>query len=154
MRKLLIIGIAALLNGCTTTSPTTVLDNVTTDKVYNVVFEGSPDLSGKRVLASELEIGEVLTSSEKNGGVTVAKISILSDYDDLMNSNTVFVANDGMLVHEAVGEAGDQLNEGDKIMGFTSRAKLVWYKTKIKVQDAASYTKEKAQQLYNKAGGS
>ncbi len=154
MRKLLILSVAALLHGCTTTTSTTLLDDVSTDKVYNVVFEGSPDLSGKRVLASELEIGEVLTSSEKNAGVTVAKISIDSDYDDLMNSNTVFVAQDGMLVHEVLADEGEQLNEGDKVMGFTSKTKLVWYKTKLKVQDATSYTKQKAQELYKKAGGS
>jgi len=154
MHKLLILGIAALLHGCASTSSTTMLDDVTTDKVYNVVFEGSPDLSGKRVLASELEIGEVLTSSQKNGGVTVAKISIQSEYDDLMNSNTVFVASDGMLVHEALGDEGEPLNEGDKVLGFTSTTKLVWHKTKMKVQDATNYTKQMAQDLYKKAGGS
>ena len=154
MRKLLILSLAALLHGCATTSPTTMLEDVATDKVYNVVFEGAPNLSGKRVMASELEIGEVLTSAEKNGGITVAKISIDSDYDDLMNANTVFVASDGMLVHEVLGDDGEQLNEGDKVMGFTSKAKLVWHKTKLKVQDATSFTKQKAQELYKKAGGS
>ena len=154
MRKLLILSFAVLLHGCATTSSTTLLEDVSTDKVYNVVFEGSPDLSGKRVMASELEIGEVLTSSEKNGGITVAKVSINSDYDDLMNSNTIFVASDGMLVHEVLGDQGDQLDEGDKVMGFTSKAKLVWHKTKMKVQDATSFTKQKAQELYKKASGS
>ena len=154
MQKLLILTLAVLLHGCATTSSTTMLEDVATDKVYNVVFEGSPDLSGKRVMASELKIGEVLTSSEKNGGITVAKISIDSDYDDLMNANTIFVASDGMLVHEVLGEDTARLNEGDKVLGFTSKAKMVWHKTKLKVQDATNFTKQKAQELYKKAGGS
>lgn len=153
MRKFLILSIAVLLHGCASTSSKTLLDEINTDKVYNVVFEGTPDLSGKRVLASEVEIGEVLTSSEENAGVTIAKISIRSEYDEFMNNSTVFVANDGMLVRDVVGDKGEQLNEGDKIMGFTSSAKLAWYKTKMKVQDAASFTKQKASELYKKAGG-
>ena len=153
MRKLLIPFIAVFLTGCATTS-STVLEEVSTDKIYNVVFEGSPDLSGKRVMASDIEIGEVLTSSDKNGGVTVAKVAIESDYDDLMNTNTVFYASDGMLVHDVLGDQGDRLNEGDKVMGFTSKTKLVWHKTKSKVQDLTNSTKEKAAELYKKATGS
>ena len=153
MRKFLILCLAALLHGCATTS-STVLEDVPTDKIYNVVFEGSPDLSGKRVMASDLEIGEVLTSAEKNGGVTVAKVSIDTDYDDLMNTNTVFYADGGMLVHDAMGDEGEQLNEGDKVMGFTSKTKLVWHKTKSKVQNVTNSTLQKAQELYKKAAGS
>ena len=71
-----------------------------------------------------------------------------------MDSNTVFVATDGMLVHEAIDEDGEQFNEGDKVMGLTNKINLVWYKTKMKVLDATSYTRQKAQEIYKKAGGS
>jgi len=152
MYKYLLLALVLILQGCATTSSTTVVEDLETDKIYNVVIEGKPELTGKVKNESNVAIGEILTSKASSSGVTVAKVSIDFDYDDLIKTNSVFYANDGDLIHTPLNDdAGEPLQEGDKVMGFTGKTQLYWHKTKSAIKGATNATISKAQSLYKSA---
>ena len=152
MYKYLLLALALVLQGCASTSNTAVIEDVETDKIYNVVIEGKPELTGKVKNESNVAIGEILTSKASNSGVTVAKVSIDYDYDELIKTNSVFYASDGDLIHTPLNDDdGESLEEGDKVMGFTGKTQLYWHKTKSAIKGATNATVSKAQSLYKSA---
>ncbi len=152
MYKYILLALALILQGCATTSSTTVVEEIQTDKIYNVVIEGKPELTGDVKNESNVVIGEVLTNKTSSSGVTVAKISIEQEYDEIIQTNSVFYANDGDLVHTKLNDdEGEALEEGDKMMGFTGKTQLYWHKTKSAIKGATNATISKAQELYKGA---
>ncbi|MEE9337900.1 MAG: hypothetical protein V3U87_07450 [Methylococcaceae bacterium] len=45
-------------------------------------------------------------------------------------SNTVLVVIDGRLKTDTVGKTCEPLSEGERLLGFTGKTKLLWFKTK------------------------
>ncbi len=152
MYKYILLALVLILHGCATTSSTTVVEEVEVDKIYNVVIEGEPELTGNVKNESNVVIGEVLTRKTSTSGVTVAKISIDQEYDEVIKTNSVFYASDGDLIHTPLNDdAGESLDEGDKVMGFTGKTQLYWHKTKSAIKGATNATISKAQELYKSA---
>ncbi len=152
MHKYILLALVLVLHGCATTSSTTTIEEVETDKIYNVVIEGKADLTGDVKNESNVLIGEVLTNKTSSSGVTVAKVSIDHEYDELIKTNSIFYASDGDLIHAKLNDdAGEPLEEGDKVMGFTGKTQLYWHKTKSAIKGATNATISKAQELYKSA---
>lgn len=151
MKKIIVLCLFALitLSGCG--SKNVQETAIPQDKVYNVVFEGDPEITDKRVFSSsDFEIGEVLQETSNNSDLTLVKISIKEVHTPLIRSNLVFVATDGHLKAETVGEKGEALSEGGQLLGFTGKTKLLWFKAKSKVTGFSKAAKNKASELYNK----
>ena len=152
MYKYILLALALVVQGCATTSSTTVIEEVETDKIYNVVIDGEADLTGDVKNESNVLIGEVLTNKTSSSGVTVAKIAIDHEYDELIKTNSVFYVSDGDLIHTPLNDdEGEALEEGDKVMGFTGKTQLYWHKTKSAIKGATNATISKAQELYKSA---
>ncbi|HAO20981.1 MAG: hypothetical protein BWK80_07640 [Desulfobacteraceae bacterium IS3] len=142
----------AMTAGCSRLSPEGVNLPVF-DKIYYVVFEGKPELSkGTVYYGDALEIGKILSQQPGANNLYVAKISILNKYNDMMKDTAVFYAGDGKMMYDSVGEVGKPLTEGAKILGFTGKTGVLWFKTKSKVKSLSEAAVNKAQDLYNKAG--
>ncbi|NOT84177.1 MAG: hypothetical protein HOP02_05190 [Methylococcaceae bacterium] len=152
MKKNLLISLFAImmLVGCAAKKDISQI-NIPQDKIYNVIFEGQPDISDKRLMSSSEQIGDVLQQTPSGSDLTVVKVSVKEAYTQTIHSNTVFVVSDGHLNYETVGDVGETLPEGGRLLGFTSKAKLIWFKTKAKVTGMSQATKEKAEQLYKNA---
>jgi hypothetical protein len=136
--------------GCSTMTMDNVKD-VPIDKVYNVIFEKKPEMVKEGVYSEELEIGEVLAQQSAANNMGVIKISIKNEYDDLMKSNVVFYISDSQLKRDTIGDTGEPLSDGAKIMGFPGITSLTWFKTKNTVKDYSDTAIKKAEELYNEA---
>jgi len=152
-----IFGIAVLISltmavGCATLTPD-VVKEIILDKTYNIVFEDKPDILKNEVYANGIEIGKVVDKTLASNNMVVVKISVKSEYNDLMKDNVVFFVSDGRLEYDKVGEEGKPLAEGAKILGFTGKPSLYIFKTKSKVKNLAGDAMNKAEELYNKAFG-
>ncbi len=138
--------------GCSTLTMETVKDiPIAVDKVYNVIFEKKPAMVKEAIYSKDIEIGKVLTQQLAADDMAIAKISIKNEYTSLMKSNVVFYVSDGRLEYETVGEKGEPLSEGAKILGFPGKSSLTWFKTKSKVKNLSNAAVDKAEKLYNKA---
>ena len=73
MYKYLLIALVLVLHGCASTS-SSVMTDVETDKIYNVVIEGEVELTGDVVTETDEVIGEVLSNKTSSSGVSVAKV--------------------------------------------------------------------------------
>jgi len=151
MKNILLISIFAIitLGGCASKNDINDM-SIPQDKIYNVIFEGDPQITDKRLMSSGLQIGDVLLETPSGSGLTVTKISVQEEHTPLIRSNTVFVVKDGYLNYDTVGKAGEPILEGGRLLGFTGKAKLLWFKTKAKVSGMSQAAKIKAAQLYNK----
>ncbi len=155
MKKLLVLsGLLVLLSltGCATMSPDDIKNIPVFDKIYYVIFEGTPTISDPDIRYGEtLTIGRVLDQKPGGNNLLVARISIPPAYTDIIKKSTVFYANDGKLYYDTVGESSEVLPEGGKILGFTGKTGLYWFKTKNKLKTTSDTVINKAQELYNSA---
>jgi ribosomal protein S28E/S33 len=146
----LILSIVAA--GCSSLSMDTVKNLPISDhKLYNVIFEDKPTITAKEVYAGTTEIGKVLDETAASGNLTVVKISVQNEHEHFMRSNVVFYVSEGRLELDTVGDIGEALSEGAKILGFTGKTGLYWFKTKSKVKSLSDSAKSKAEELYNRA---
>ncbi len=154
MKQLFIIAVFLITTtvGCSTMTMDNVKDvSIPIDKVYNVIFEKKPEMVQEGVYSKELEIGEVLDQQSAANNMGIVKISIKNEYDDLMKSNVVFYISDSKLQYDTIGDTGEPLSAGAKILGFTGITSLTWFKTKNKVKDFSNTAINKAEELYNEA---
>lgn len=152
MNKNLLIGLFTLLSlaGCAAKKDLRQV-SIPQDKIYSVIFEGQPNIADKKLMSANVQIGDVLQQTPNGTDLTVVKVSVQEDYTPTIQANTVFVVSDGHLTYDTVGEGSEALPEGGRILGFTSKAKLIWFKTKSKMTGLSQATKEKAEQLYKQA---
>ncbi len=150
MKNFLFIGLFALLiiSGCASKSAKEAV--IPQDKIYNVIFEGDPEITDKRIISSGIQIGDVLTETPNGSDLTIVKISVKEAYTPQIRSNTVFVVENGYLKTDKVGESAEAAQEGDRLLGFTGKTKLLWFKTKAKISGLSKAAKNKAAELYNK----
>jgi hypothetical protein len=153
MKNVLLITIFAIvtLGGCATKNVNEVA--IPQDKIYNVIFEGNPEITDKRLMSSGVQLGDVLTQTRSSSDLTVVKISVKEEHTPRIRSNTVFVVSDGYLKYDTVGEIGEPVPEGGRLLGFTGKTKLLWFKTKAKVKGLSQAAKSQAALLYNQAMG-
>lgn len=151
MKKILVMSLFVFLtlSGCA--SKSTKQAAIPQDKIYTVIFEGDPEITDKRVLsASGTKIGDILLETPSSSDLTLVKISIEEAHVPQILSSTVFVVTKGYLQSDTVGDAGKPVSEGARLLGFTGKTKLLWFKTKAKVSGLSTATKNKAAELYNK----
>lgn len=151
MKKVLLLTVFAIvtLGGCATKEVNEVA--IPQDKIYNVIFDGNPKITDKRLMSSGIHLGDVLLQSPSRSDLTVVKVSVMEEHTPLIRSNTVFVVSDGYLKYDTVGEIGELVPEGGRLLGFTGKTKLLWFKTKAKIKGMSQAAKSQAALLYNKA---
>ncbi len=151
MKKFLVMSLFVflILSGCASKNANEAA--IPQDKIYTVIFEGDPEITDKRVMSSSgTKIGDVLLETPSSSDLTLVKISIEELHTPMIQSNTVFVVTKGYLKTDTVGEMGEPVSEGERLLGFTGKTKLLWFKTKAKVSGLSKATKNKAAELYNK----
>ncbi len=127
MKKALLITIFAFvtLGGCASKDVNEVA--IPQDKIYNVIFEGTPEIADKRLMSSGVHLGDVLTQTQSSSDLTLVKVSVKEEHTPLIRSNTVFVVSDGYLKYDTVGEVGEPVPEGGRLLGFTGKTRLLWF---------------------------
>ncbi|MEE9397822.1 MAG: hypothetical protein V3V31_12500 [Methylococcales bacterium] len=151
MKKVLVMSMVVFLTLAGCASKDIKETAIPQDKIYTVIFEGDPKIIDKQVRSSsDIIIGDILQETPNGSDLTLVKISIEEAHTPMIQSNTVFVATDGYLKSDTVGKMGEPVSEGGRLLGFTGKTKLLWFKTKAKVSGLSKATKNKAAELYNR----
>lgn len=145
------LWIAALVSGCANFSAESVVELPDFDRVYYVIFQENPGLKNDGIFLESMKIGKVIGHKPVDEGLSVAKISIDSKYAELMRDNVVFVVADGGLEYETVGDPATRLGEGAKVLGFSSRTGLYWFRTRNRFRSLSRAAMEKAEALYERS---
>lgn len=156
MKRFVLLGVLisiSLICSCASLTMDNVKAIPVFQKTYYVVFEDKPEIADEGVYASEFKIGKVSSQEPGPEGMVIAKIAVQNEHADLIRDNVVFYISEGKMTLETVGENGKPLEEGAKILGFTGRASLTWFKTKNAVSNISNAAFNKAEKLYNRVVG-
>ncbi|MDM8525619.1 hypothetical protein QUF80_19795 [Desulfococcaceae bacterium HSG8] len=120
-------------------------------KTYYVVFEDKPEIVNEGVFANNFEIGRISSQKPGSEDMVIVTMSVQNENNHLMTDNVIFYVSDGRLTYDTVGDSGNPLQEGAKILGFTGKTGLYWFKTKNKIKNISGAAIDKAQELYDRA---
>lgn len=98
--------------------------------VYFIMFESTPALFDSAVYANGVSVGEIVETATAGNGVTRLAIVINGDQQALMKDSTAFYVSTGRLTHAALAGYGNPIEPGAKVMGFSSRMGMGWFKAK------------------------
>jgi len=116
---------------------------------YAVMFEGKPHLTTPTVYHKGVEIGEVVSASACFGDIIQLTVALNSEYRDLMTENAVFYPAAGHLEFDRLSPAGQPLEDGSPVLGFSSKLSYNWYRVKNLL--GSRKAAEKARRLNEKA---
>ena len=133
-----------MLMGCKLTS------KGSTD-AYVVVFNDPPMLTETTVYLKGQPIGAVMPQTAHTNGVTRIQIAIDAPYLDLMRTNAVFFLSSGKLNYATLKNFGQPLPREAIILGFGSKASLVWFKTRHLLKNPVTAAGREAQRLYQRS---
>ena len=146
---LLFMMIGALMIGVLASTQNSYSE--TGDKTYFVVFENGPEITSNTIYASEAPIGEVLSKEPSKNSTVILKIQIMTKFDDLLTEDTVFFAEGGSLNYFATLGDGHSLPTKGKMLGFTSKKDVYWFKATQRHKENPETPAQIAERLYNQA---
>lgn len=77
-------------------------------------------------------------------------LDIRKEHTGVMRDTTVFVVQDGRLVHAALSEGGTALPEGSNVLGFTDTLQLNLFRARLVMQDIGSILRKSADDIAKK----
>ena len=121
----------------------------TTGNVYFVMFENAPNLFDSRVYSNGVSVGEIVDAGTAGNGVTLLAIVVDGEYKELMKDSTAFYVSSGRLTHAPLAGFGNPVGPGAKLMGFSSRLGMGWFKTKNLMTQTSRAASGRAQELFD-----
>lgn len=119
--------------------------------IYYVIFEKSPNIINEKVYAMDFEIGDIKDKELGNNSIVMVTIKLEKKHKELVRQNGAFVVVDGRLIYESLGgDDNTPLESKSRVLGFASRADMVWFQTKSIVSKFADASLSKIQELYKK----
>ena len=118
---------------------------------YVVVFNDRPMLTETTVYLKGQPIGTIMPQETHANGVTTLQIAIEAAYRDLMRTNAVFYISSGKLYYAALKNFGDPLPPKARILGFESKASMVWFKTKHLLKNPVTAAGRQAERLFQRS---
>jgi hypothetical protein len=122
----------------------------TQTNAYDVMFEKQPRLIDDGVYRNGNRIGTVVSNTQENLPVGRLAVTIDSAFQDVMKTNVVFYVSAGRLELAALGGYGEPLAKETKLLGFGSKASLIWFKAKYLLKNQAVEATQKADRLYRR----
>ena len=113
---------------------------------YSVMFEGTPRLNTPLVYHRGVQIGEIVSARAGFGNVTELKVRLNGEHQDLMTEDAVFYPAAGHLEYNRLSPAGDPLENGAPVLGFSSRLSYAWYRVKTALSSRKAAEKARALQ--------
>lgn len=148
----ILLSITMIL-GCSTLSLENVKDIPVFTKTYYVVFEDKPNVTNEGVYANDFEIGKIASQKPGSEEMVIITISVQNEHNHLMKDNVVFYVANGRLEYDTVGDTGTPLSEGAKMLGFSGKTALYFFKTKYTIKNISNTAVDKAEELYNRVMG-
>lgn len=116
---------------------------------YKVVFDTVPALADDHVYMTDGIIGSITKKDRKGEGV-VLTLDIAKEHVSAMRDTTVFVVQDGRLLHASLAEGGSQLPEGSNVLGFTDNLQLNLFRARLVMQDIGGILRKSADDIAKK----
>jgi len=138
---LMLILVSAAVAGC---NPNTHANT------YDVMFEKKPQLIDDGVYLKANPIGTIVTNATDSAPIGRLAISIDSSFQELMRTNVVFYISSGRLEMASLGGYSEPLAKETKVLGFKSKAALIWFKTRYLLKNQAAVAAKKADKLYQR----
>lgn len=118
-----------------------------TDNVYFVMFESTPNIFDSLVYSNGVSVGEIVGAETAGNGVTRLAIVINDEHRELMKDSAAFYASSGRLIYTALAGYGNPVEPGVNLMGFSSRLGLGWFKAKNLLTRTPRAATRRAEQL-------
>ena len=117
--------------------------------VFFIMFESAPNLFENGVYANGVGIGEIVEKTTAGNGVTRLAIVLNGESRDLLKDSSAFYVSTGRLVHTSLAGFGNPVEPGAKLMGFSSRMGVGWFKTKNLMTQTSRAAAKRAQVLFD-----
>jgi len=117
--------------------------------LFFIMFAGTPTLFENGVYANGVGIGEIVENATAVNGVTRLAIVMNGDGKDLLQDSSAFYVSTGRLTHTTLAGFGNPVEPGAKLMGFSSRMGVGWFKTKNLMTQTSRAAAKRAQELFD-----
>jgi len=117
--------------------------------LFFIMFAGTPTLFENGVYANGVGIGEIVENATAVNGVTRLAIVMNGDGKDLLQDSSAFYVSTGRLTHITLAGFGNPVEPGAKLMGFSSRMGVGWFKTKNLMTQTPRAAAKRAQELFD-----
>jgi len=117
--------------------------------VFFIMFESAPNLFENGVYANGVGIGEIVEKTTAGNGVTRLAIVLKGESRDMLKDSSAFYVSTGRLVHISLAGFGNPVEPGAKMMGFSSRMGVGWFKTKNLMTQTSRAATKRAQELFD-----
>ncbi len=121
----------------------TACSTVETDG-YSIFFDDRIHLSDERVYYKGTVIGSVVSVENSNDNKAMAKIKIDSAHRYLIMDQATFYVDGGSLHYDSFKKFGNPLDNGARLLGFSSRGALKWFKTRTLFTRSAAVAAKQA----------
>jgi len=117
--------------------------------VFYIMFDSHPTLFENGVFANGVGIGEIVETATAGNGVTRLAVVMNGDGKDMLTDSSAFYVASGRLTHIALAGYGNPVEPGAKLMGFSSRMGVSWFKTKNLMTQTPWAAAIQAQELFD-----
>lgn len=115
------------------------------------MFEKQPRLTDSGVYSGSNRVGSVAEPTGAVGRVARLTVHIDAPHRETIKNNTVFYVSEGRLVLAKLDGFGEPLPAGGVLLGFNSKAGLLWFKTRHLLKNQPAAAGRQAEKLYNLA---
>jgi len=117
--------------------------------LFFIMFESTPTLFENGVYANGVAIGEIVENATADNGMTRLAIEMNGDGKGLLHDSSAFYVSRGCLAHTTLAGFGNPVEPGAKLMGFSSRMGVGWFKTKNLMTQTSRAAAKRAQELFD-----
>jgi len=117
--------------------------------VFFIMFAGTPILFENGVFANGVGIGEIVETATAGNGVTRLAVVMNGDGKAMLKDSSAFYVATGRLMHFSLAGFGNPVEPGAKLMGFSSRMGVGWFKTKNLMTQTSRAAAKRAQELFD-----
>ena len=120
----------------------------TSSNLFFIMCEGTPALFDNAVYANGVSVGEIVEKATAGNGITRLAIVMSGEQRELMRDSTAFYVSGGRLTYTALAGYGNPVEPGAKLMGFSSRLSMGWFKTRNLMTQTSRAASDRAQALF------
>jgi len=116
--------------------------------LFFIMFESTPTLFDNAVYANGVNVGEIVEKATSGNGLARLAVVMNGEQRELMKDNAAFYASTGRLTYTTLAGYGNPVEPGAKLMGFSSRLSMGWFKTRNLMNQTSRAASERARELF------
>lgn len=117
---------------------------------YAIFFDDRINLFEESVYYKGTAVGRVLSTEISSDNRAMVTIQVDSSHRYLMTDQATFYIDGGKLCYDSFKKFGNPIESGTRILGFSSKGSLRWFKAKTIFTQPASEAAEQAEAISNR----